>query len=154
MQWIIDLIIENPNTSLGYMWLIFGLLLLILEVGVPGLFFFISFSVGSCIAAGFAFFDFSLYVQCWASLGVSMICFSVLKYITNNKKLIAQEDKTNTNALIGQEALVIHAIKPRIPGRVKIKGEEWPALSLHGTACHQGTVVTVVRIEGNKLIVM
>lgn len=156
MQWITDLIMANPSSSLGYMWLILGLILLILEVGIPGLFFFISFSVGSCVAAFFAFFDFSLYVQCWTALGTSLICFGILKSITStsNKKLIPQEDKTNTDALIGQEALVVQAIEPRTPGRVKIKGEEWPALSLHGTACHQGTVVTIVRIEGNKLIVM
>lgn len=155
MQWITDLIVANPSSSLGYMWLIAGLILLILEVGVPGLFFFISFAIGSCVAAFFAFFEFSLYVQCWTALGTSLICFSVLKYITSSKKLVVQEDnKTNVDALIGQEALVVVAIEPRTPGRIKIKGEEWPALSLHGTACHQGSVVTIVRIEGNKLIVM
>jgi len=61
--------------------------------------------------------------------------------------------KTNIDALIGQEAIIIQTIEPRSVGRVKIKGEEWPAIADHHTILQKGTTVHIIRITGNKLFV-
>jgi membrane protein implicated in regulation of membrane protease activity len=137
---------------LGYFWLIVGIFLLLLEVGTPGLFFFVSLAMGSFIAAIAAFLNFSWYVQCWTAIGGALLSFGILKYFFANKK--KSNIKTNIDALIGKEGVVIETIEPRKIGRIKIKGEEWPAISDHQVILQKGTVVKVVRIDGNKLVVI
>lgn len=158
VNWITEMFTTHYSSALGYTWLIAAILLLLLEVGVPGLFFFMSFALGSAAASVCAFLDLSLYIQCTVAIVSSALCLSVLKYIASHKKLIThvstKHAHTNTDALIGEQALVTVAIEARTPGRIKVKGDEWTAVSLHGTAFHQGSIVTIVRIEGNKLIVM
>jgi membrane protein implicated in regulation of membrane protease activity len=136
---------------LGYLWLIAGLLLLLLEVGTPGLFVFLSLACGAFVAAITAFCGMSLFTQCWAAIGGALISFVILKYFFVGKK---QRFATNIHALIGQEAVVIETIEPRKIGRVKVKGEAWPALCREPHILQKGTIVKIVRIEGNKLIVI
>jgi membrane protein implicated in regulation of membrane protease activity len=146
--------IDNATTLIipyfGYFWLIAGLVLLTLEVGTPGLFIFLSLACGTFVAALSAFCNVSLFVQCWLALGGALISFVILKYFFVGKK---QHCITNVQALIGQEAVVIEPIEPRKAGRIKVKGEEWQALCVDPHILQKGTIVKIVRIEGNKLIV-
>ena len=136
---------------LGYAWLIAGILIMLLEIGTPGLFFFLSLACGAFLAALGAFLGMSLFNQCWLVVIGSVLSFMLLKsFITNKKK---SDQKTNIDALVGQEATVIQTIEPRSIGRVKVKGEEWPAVAAHNTILQPGTLVHIVRIEGNKLLV-
>jgi len=135
---------------IGYLWLIAGIFLLLLEVGTPGLFVFISLSLGAFIGAATAFLELSFALQCWAALVGALISFGLLKYFFTNQK----PHRTNIAALLGQEALVTEVIEPRQIGRVKVKGEEWQAqCENHHTVLHKGSVVKIIRSEGNKLIV-
>ncbi len=136
---------------LGYLWLIIGLFFLLLEVGTPGLFFFVSFACGSFIAATLAFGGYSVITQCWAAVGGALLTFAIIKSMFANKS--SSPMKTNVHALIGQTALVTEPITPHQFGRVKIKGEEWPAVATPHQTITQGTTVVIVRVEGNKVIV-
>ncbi len=144
--------IDTPLLEyLGYLWLIAGVFLLLLEVGTPGLFFFVSLSIGSFCAALIAFMNFSWYVQCWTAIGGALISFGIFKKLFANRK--TPSIKTNIDALVSQEGIVIETIEPRKVGRIKIKGEEWPAISAHQAILQKGTVVKIIRIDGNKLVV-
>lgn len=145
VEWLI-----NPTIQ-GYAWLIAALLLLLSEIGTPGLFFFLSFSAGACGAAAAAFLGACIYGQCAVALVLAVATFFIMRAYAKPK--VKPPHKTNLDALMHQEAVVIYPIEPRKPGRVKIKGEEWPAISESGYLLHKGTVVMVVGIEGNKLIV-
>ena len=135
----------------GYVWLIAGVLIMLLEIGTPGLFFFLSLACGAFVAALGAFLEFSLFSQCWLAVIGTIISFMLLKsFITRTKK---NSPRTNVDALIGQKALVIQAIEPRSTGRVKVNGEEWPAIADHQTILQKGTIVHIIRIDGNKLLV-
>lgn len=139
------------TTYLGYGWLIIGLLFLLLEVGTPGLFFFLSVAVGAFLASIAAFFGTCIHIQCIIVFTVSLATLFILKKYSKQTK--APTYKTNTEALIHQEAVVVETIEPRKTGRIKIKGEEWPAISQPGYIHHKGSVVIIVGIEGNKLII-
>jgi membrane protein implicated in regulation of membrane protease activity len=150
--WGINISALFANTTyLGYVWLILGLLLLLLEVGTPGLFFFLSLSVGALAASITAFLGLGIHFECLIAIVVSLITLFILKKYA--KVAVTTTHKTNVDALINQEALVIETIEPRKAGRVKIKGEEWPALSQPGFIHHKGSIVFVVGVEGNKLII-
>lgn len=70
------------------------------------------------------------------------------------KKLQTGTEKTNVDALIGREAVVIKAIKPFEPGIIKLSGQEWTAVCRDDDAqLAVGTEVKVIGIEGVKAIV-
>lgn len=135
---------------LGYVWLIVGLCLLMFEVGTPGLFIFLSLACGTFCAAVGAFLYHSIIIQCWIATGGTLVSFIMLKYFFAGRK---RSTPTNVNALIGQEGTVTETIEPRKTGRVKVRGEEWQALCHEPHVLQKGTLVKIIRIEGNKLIV-
>ena len=143
--------LTNPTLQ-GYAWLVAALLLLLSEIGTPGLFYFLSFAAGACGAAMAAFLGAGIYVQCTIGLIVAALTFLVMRVYVK-KPQVKPHHKTNIDALMHQEAVVIEPIEPRKPGRIKIKGEEWPAVTNTGYVLHKGTVVMIVGLEGNKLIV-
>ncbi len=136
---------------LEYIWLASALLLILLEVGTPGLFFFVSFAFGALCASGMAFYVFSLYAQCGVALAGTAIAFAAIKYYTSKHK--QQKHATNMDALIGQEGVIIESIEAHKVGRVKVGGQTWPAVTQDKRSFQKGTVVLVVEVQGNKLVV-
>jgi len=136
---------------MGYIWLVVGIIFLFAEMSTPGLFFFIAFAIGCVFSSIAAFLGYSLIVQCIGGLSISMIAFFVLRYYFSIKK--QNEVGTNIDALVGQKGLVIQVIDPTKIGRVKVKGEQWPAQAENGVVLQKGTVVKIVKVIGNRLIV-
>ena len=63
-------------------------------------------------------------------------------------------EKTNTSALIGREALLIGEINQFDTGTVKLDGVEWTCTSVNpGETIPSGSVVKIEQIKGNKLYV-
>lgn len=96
-----------------------------------------------------------------ADLGVQIVVFlivsAVLLVFTRKlfvKKLRTGTEKTNVEALIGKEAMVISAIKPFVPGVIKLAGQDWSAVCTdEEETVTEGCLVKVVRIEGVKAVV-
>lgn len=62
--------------------------------------------------------------------------------------------KTNVDALVGKTAIVSERIDPDTnKGRVIIEGENWRGQSADEAFIEVGEKVTVVRVEGTKLVV-
>lgn len=136
---------------LPYFWLILAVIFLFAEIGTPGLFFFIAFSIGFFITAIAAFLGVSFFAQCWASLVFSILAFIVLRHYFVVKK--AEKEITNTDALIGRKGVVLVEIKPNKKGQVKIGGETWSAISYDDIVLEKNTIIKVVKVIGNKLVV-
>jgi len=133
-----------------YLWLAIMLATLLLEMGHPGLFFFLSFACGSGAAALTAYLEWSLTSQIILFLLVTVLNIVFLKKIAH--KLHHPETRTNMQALIGNHALVIKTITPMVPGQVKINGEIWTARSINHTFEIDSTVI-VSRVIGSHVIV-
>ena len=71
----------------------------------------------------------------------------IAKYLQRN------ESKTNVDSLIGEVATITKDILPDDRGEAKIKGQYWLAISADNNEILVGTKVSVVAIEGAKLIV-
>lgn len=83
-------------------------------------------------------------------LSIAMVLIYMIlgrKIIKN--KLSTHHVRTNTDNLIGSQAIVIKAIKPHHPGQVKVHDEIWRASS--DTSLPQNSQVTIVRINGITL---
>jgi len=149
-----DMVMNFFLQHFGFVWLSSAIFLLILEIGTPGLFYFISFAIGCALASLGAFIGVSFVVQCVTCLITSIVSFFLLRhYLINSKKFVSRA-RTNTDALIGLRVVVTATILPHLPGRVDVKGEEWVAVSENKSLNLQpGTEVLIVRVEGNKLVV-
>ena len=85
-----------------------------------------------------------------------LIISSVLLIFTRPvavKKLKVGREKTNTDSLIGEKALVIKDITEFEKGLVKLHGMEWSARSVGGSAIAKNATCRVERIEGVTLVV-
>ena len=71
----------------------------------------------------------------------------VTRYLKRN------ESKTNVDSLIGTIATVTKDILPDDRGEVKVNGQYWLAISSDNNQIENGTKVTILAIEGAKLIV-
>ena len=71
----------------------------------------------------------------------------VARYLKRN------ESKTNVDSLLGEIATVTKDILPDDRGEVKIKGQDWLAISADNKQIESGKKVSVLAIEGAKLIV-
>lgn len=84
------------------------------------------------------------------SLIFVLIGTTVIRKRFGKKKLIP----TNADRILGTEGLVTEVINNNVPtGEVKADGKRWSARSEDGSVIEEGELVTILRIEGVKLIV-
>lgn len=132
-----------------YIWFVIALIFLLMELGQPGLFLFLSFFFGALLAGAVAYTNPDLVLQSLAFLGGSVLAFLILsRWVKQENK---QLHKTNVYALKGKRGLVIKAIHPQEPGEVKLGGEIWSAKA-HETL-RVGTLIEVVHVQGVHVVV-
>ena len=111
------------------------------------------FVIGAIAALVAQILGATLLVQILVFIAVSIIALLITRPLVR-KKLNTQAEKTNADRCIGGEAVVIETIDNLAPtGQVKADGKIWTARSASGETIPEGTVVTVQKIDGVKLIV-
>jgi membrane protein implicated in regulation of membrane protease activity len=94
--------------------------------------------------------DLPWQIGAFAVVSILLIVFTrplVTKYLQTN------ESKTNVESLIGNIATVTKDILPNDRGEVKVKGQYWLAISSDNKEIKQNAKVSILAIEGAKLIV-
>lgn len=137
-----------------FIWSVIALAFLLLELGNPGLFFFLSFSCGAGFSAAFSMLqpEPSLVTQIITFFAGSTLAFIALSRWV--KKTSAHSPKTNVYALQGKRGTVITSITPTESGSVKIGGETWSARAAHEhETIALGAQVEIVTVRGVHLIV-
>lgn len=138
--------------SAAAIWLVIAVIFGIIEALTMGLTT-IWFSGGAIVASLVALMTDSILIQVVVFLIVSIVLLYFTKPLAEKKLHIGRE-KTNMEAVIGRKALVIKEIKPLSPGQVRVWGQEWTAIAdMEGKTIQEQTEVTVLRIEGVKLVV-
>lgn len=138
--------------TLFFYWLIKALLFLILEIGNPGLFLFLSFSIGALVGAATNFFEYTIPVQLAAAFSASIIMFVVLSvWIRHRFKDKRISHVSNVDALIGRKGIVLEHIAADAVGAIKVNGAVWSARSHNDHAIPVGSPVVIVGIKGVTL---
>ena len=143
-------ILSAGMISLG--WLILLGILLIIEIITLGLTT-IWFAGGALIAFLVAILGGAVWLQIVIFLAVSMLLLIftrpiAMKYMNKNVQ------KTNVNSLEGEMAVVIQTIDNlKGTGQVVIHGMEWATKAKEDKIIEKGTTVSVIAIEGVKLVV-
>jgi membrane protein implicated in regulation of membrane protease activity len=136
-----------------YAWLAAALFFLIFEMGHPGLFYWLSFSLGSLVAALLSWYDYSWQLAGVGFLVSSLLAIVLLKLTVGKliKKHGGAHTLTNTDALIGTIGVVVEPVVADKPGRVKLGGEEWLARS--SESLQAGARVRVVAVRGSHVVI-
>lgn len=134
------------------LWVIICILSLAVEGYTMGLTT-IWFSIGALIALLSVFIGVDFIIQFLLFLVSSLILLLFTRKIFVNK-LKTGKEKTNIEALIGIQTVLLKDITPYGVGSVKLNGQEWSAACKdRGTQLEAGTKVEVIAIDGVKAIV-
>ena len=143
-----DIIIDN----MSIVWVVIMVVFLVVEAATAGLTC-IWFAIGALAALIAALFGAPIWLQLVWFFVVSVVTLYftrplVLKYVNSRSQ------PTNADMVIGKEALVTEAIdNVESACAVAVGGKVWTARSENGEPIEVGSIVTVLRIEGVKLIV-
>lgn len=133
-------------------WLVAGFLLIAAEV-LSADFVLLMLGVAALVAAGFAALDTSVWVQVGAFGGASLALITLARPVLK-RRLETVRVRTNTEALVGDKAVVISRVDAR-GGKVKLRGELWSARAFYETeVLEPGQVVTVMKISGATAVVL
>lgn len=133
------------------LWLLFVIASLLVEIVIsPGLFYFLSFSLGAVGAAIAAYCGLGMLYQILVFFGVSMLSLLVL---TRFVKRVSKDTlhKSNVYALQGKKAVVTQTISNCQKGWVKIDGEFWSAASVDDQKIDAGEMVEIISSSGSHL---
>ena len=139
--------------SMAAVWLVAMIVLLIIEGIVPGLVS-IWFAIGAFAAMISAILGAPLWLQVLWFFAVSILTLCLTRPFAK-KYVNSRATPTNADMLIGKECVVTEAIDNVLgTGAVTVGGKVWTARTEEPDGkAETGKVMTVVRIEGVKLIV-
>ncbi len=137
-----------------FLWLLVSLFFIFFEIGCPGLFFFLSFAIGSFVTALASLLLKSLLLQVCIFFTSSLITFLIFHlWIKKKAQNIPHNKKTNKDLLCGKIVIVKKDIKGFKPGVVKIDGALWTAYSNDSGSILAGSYVKIIKINGACVIV-
>lgn len=145
---------DNIVGSMNYFWLVVAIFFLVLEMGSPGLFFFLSFFFGGLAAAVSTLWIPSVIAQTAVFFIGTVISLMALRYFI--VPLVGKDrphERTNVYALQGKRGFVVTHIGEKQSGMVKINGTTWAARCVHGDVISVGDEVEVVDVRGTHVIV-
>ena len=139
-----SVMLEYFTQNLWLAWLIVSIGLLLLEL-TSGDFYVICFSFGAVASI----IGVAIGLPLWAQVLIWAICSVLCLYFVRPslvKRLHGKmnERKSNVDALVGREGVVIETIPAGGFGYIKIDGDEWRSVSSDGQEIPVGTNVTVI----------
>ena len=145
---MLDYILSN----MSIVWVVLMVVFLVVEAATAGLTC-IWFAIGSLAALIAALFDAQLWLQIVWFLVISFVTLYFTRPLVK-KYVNSRSQPTNADMVIGKKALVTEDIdNVEATGAVSVGGKVWTARSADGGRIKSGAVVSVLRIEGVKLIV-
>jgi len=143
------------NNYIGYMWMGLAIILFIAEIVTPGGFVLACLGIG-CLASGFiSYLGFGVTIQLLIfSIASLTLFFGIRPFFSKYFLQSVSKIKTNIDALVEKTGMVSERIDPATcKGRVLVGGEDWKGVSVSDEVINAGTKVTVVRVDGAKLVV-
>jgi membrane protein implicated in regulation of membrane protease activity len=129
-----------------HLWTVLGIALYIVEM--------LSFSF---FPASFALAAAQLGLTTAGQLGVfavaSVLCLALVRPLARGLYRASDHRPVLTDALLGTTGTVVDPITSGTPGRVRVGGEEWRAITESLHPLPEGTLVEILRVEGATLTV-
>ena len=84
---------------------------------------------------------------------VSALLILFLRKVAQKVLFKNMNEKTNTDSIVGKKFKLLEKTDLENNGSLKINGVVWTAVSEDGNLIEEGTLVEVIRLDGNKLVV-
>jgi membrane protein implicated in regulation of membrane protease activity len=132
-------------------WLVIFILLVIVEMVTPTVFFSLCLAFGALGAAAISFFQVPFWTEASVFTVVSIASIYIVRPVL--KKWMSKMDsvKSNVDALIGAAAVVTHDIAPDKTGFIEVSGGVW--LAEAASEIKAGEKVVIESINGTKAFV-
>ncbi len=126
------------------------------ELATPGAFFLIGFAIGALAAMAAAFLGAGEVVQWALFIAASAGSFAALRPLA--RRMDRRTDAAppvGATRLSGASGILTQEAGPgdSVVGMAKVGSEEWRAISEDGHQLPAGSPITVVRVEGTRLVV-
>ena len=140
------------NSTMLAIWLGIVIVTLVIEIITQGLTT-IWFSIGAAVAAVSTLWDPPIWVQIVIFCVLSVVIMLLARPFAK-RMMQSNITPTNIDRLISEKAVVIKEINNKKgTGQVSVRDLEWLARSEDDSVIEKGETVTILRIEGVKLIV-
>lgn len=140
----------------GWIWLVAFVVFLLGELATPGAFFLMGFAIGALAAMAAAFVGAGEVVQWSLFILVSGGAFAALRPLSRHMDRRADPaPPVGATRLPGASGVLTQGAGPGTDavGMVRVGSEEWRAISEDGHELPEGSPITVVRVEGTRLVV-
>jgi membrane protein implicated in regulation of membrane protease activity len=134
-----------------WIWLVVFVAALVIELSTPQ-FVSIWFALSALICLGLSFIPNLFW---WAQLIIFAVTSTALLLALRpicNKYFIKRKVATNTDSLIGREVRMLSEANFDSLGQAKVGDVVWSVKSKDDQVLPEGEIVTIIAIEGNKLI--
>lgn len=136
--------------TMFWLWLAAAVILLIIEIGAPGLVF-ACFSAGAFVAAVVSIFTDSYLIQL-AVFALVIILLIPLTRPLARRITKPSPQKTNVDAMVGCTGIVVKRIDPAADvGQVRVEGQIWQAVA--AAPIDKDVRIKVDRVQGARLYV-
>lgn len=137
-----------------HIWVIVALLFVVVEIFTTG-FAVMCISFGCLFGAGASLLEWDIKWQLLAfAVGTALAFLTVRPVVQKLLYRKADEVKTNVDALVGRRAVATERIEGELhPGRVKIDGDDWKAVSEGDEPIEVGEAVEVLAVNSVILTV-
>lgn len=135
-----------------WVWSIVILVSLLIEIMTVGNLVSIWFCIGAVVALVLALFNVSSIIQILVFSVISIIMILSIRPLATNY-FRGNITATNADSLIGRRVTLIKSVTSTSWGETKISGVVWNVVSFDGSAIEEGSLVSILAIEGAKLVV-
>jgi membrane protein implicated in regulation of membrane protease activity len=142
---------QAQKTLIWWLWIVFGIVLLVAESATPGTLFFLFFGVSATIVGGLAGLGLvsAPWLQ-WLLFSVIAVgAFAVLRGPLRAKLHLKNANRP-VDSLVGEAAVVLSEVPAGGVGKVELRGTGWSARSTGGVLS-PGQRVVVEKVEGLTL---
>ena len=137
-----------------WMWIVGGLILLVLEISVPGGIILLFFGVAALVVG--TLLGIGVEAPVWLQLALFSI-ISVLSLVTLRgpilQRLKGESDLKPIDSLLGTTAIVMEEAPAGARGKAELRGATWTILNLGNEPLTPGQACVVERVEGLRLYV-
>ena len=140
---------------LWWLWMLFGFVLLAVEIFTPGLFYFFFFGVGAILVGALV----GLGIE--ASVSLQWLLFSIFSVATLllfRQKLVGLLDRKNKNvrtgdldSIVGEVITLLDDLAPHAMGKAEGRGSSWTVVNGGVEPLHKGQRCRVYQMEGLTL---
>lgn len=132
-----------------WLWALFGIGLLVVEMATPGGLFALFFGVGALVSAGLAAAGAGAIWQ-WIVFSVSSVVLLVTLRRTLRDRLVTRTSGP-VDPIVGEEATLLDDLPAGGEVKAELRGVPWSARAVSGLALRKGQRCRVERVDGLTL---